>query len=257
MRDLAQMLSDWLAAGGREIGEIRIEPDGDAFVLCHRADVGRSGLAACAGPEAARELAQFDDAGKFRPLKSAPNLRRGWRLTAADLAELRRALDYFYPAMLGVWRSHNREELRAVPLRETLARQTGMYRVTHKITDAQAQQMIGGFCRTDGGCLKTILWEFEPGKPVSSLPPEKFAVADATRSGAGVPPAESPAGASPAPIEQPGRLPHGPAGGAPAPFPPTPAPLRSAPVFPLLCHEACNLLVAEARTVVKRADSPA
>ena len=86
-------------------------------------------------------------------------------MTVADLADLRRALDYFYPAMLGVWLSHERGELRAVPLRETLDRQTGMYRVTQKITDDQAQEMIGGFCRTDGGCLKRILWPIAPERP--------------------------------------------------------------------------------------------
>jgi sirohydrochlorin cobaltochelatase len=81
-----------------------------------------------------------------------------------------------------------------------------MYRVTQKITDEQAQEMVRDFCRTDGGCLKRILWPLEPGAPVTTLPPEKFS-------------ATAPPG-----------------------------------VFPLLCHEGCNLLVAKAREVVKRAD---
>jgi sirohydrochlorin cobaltochelatase len=208
MQKLANALHDWLEGGGRWIGEIEMQRHGSGFRLTHRDDRARPDLVTHTGPEAARELAHYDDAGKFRPLKTAPNLRHGWRLSVADLAELRRALDYFYPAMLGVWLSHCRGELHPVPLRDTLARQTGMYRVTQKITDEQAQAMIGAHCRLDGGCLKRILWPLAPGLPVTSLPAEKFD-----------------------PAAPPGSL-------------------------PLLCHEACNLLVAKAREVVKKAASP-
>src|SRR5450432_2410854 len=108
MRNLTRTFAEWIADGGREMGEIRIEPGKAGFVLQHLADLQRSDLAAFTGAEAARELAHFDDAGRFRPLKTAPNLRHGWKLHLADAAELRRALDYFYPAMLGVWLSHQR-----------------------------------------------------------------------------------------------------------------------------------------------------
>jgi sirohydrochlorin cobaltochelatase len=207
MRNLTAALRAWIEAGGHEIGEIHLSAADDGFVLCHRAEIDRPDLTVQTGAEAARHLAHYDDAGKFRPLKTAPNLRHGWRLTVADVAELRRALDYFYPAMLGVWLSHTRGELPAVPLRETLARQTGMYRVTQKITDEQAQQMIGAFCRSDGGCLKRILWPLAPGTPIMTLPAGKFS-----------------------PDAAPGTL-------------------------PLLCQEACNLLVAKAREVVKMNDA--
>jgi sirohydrochlorin cobaltochelatase len=207
-RNLTQAFADWIADGGREVGEVHIESGGAGFSLCHRDEI-RGALQEFTGPEAARDLAHFDNAGKFRPLKTAPNLRRGWRLHVASLAELHRALDYFYPAMLGVWLSQRSGQLRTVPLRETLARQTGMYAVTKKITDEQAQAMIGDFCRTDGGCLKRILWEIAPGMPVTSLPAEKLQ-----------------------PTAAPGAL-------------------------PLLCHEACNLLVAQARQVVKKSEATA
>jgi sirohydrochlorin cobaltochelatase len=185
------------------MGEIRLQPAAGGFVLCHRDDSGNTELASTSGPEAARELAGCDDAGRFRPLKTAPTLRHGWRLKLANLAELRRALDYFYPAMLGVWRSHTCGELKPVPFRETLDRQTGMYRVAQKITAAQADALIGSFCRTDGGCLKRILWPLAPGVPITTLPAEKFQTMSAART------------------------------------------------LPLFCHEACNLLVAKAREVVK------
>ena len=208
MRNVSEALQSWLDAGGREIGEIHLRAIDGGWELRHRADEGRTDLVTHRGAEAARELAHYTDDGEFRPLKTAPNLRHGWRLIVAHLAELRSALDYFYPAMLGVWLSHTRDELMPVPLRTTLGRQTGMYRVTQKITDAEAQAMVGDFCRSDGGCLKHILWPLEPGMPITTLPPEK----------------RSPATA-------PG-------------------------VWPLLCHEACNLLVAKARELVKRPEQP-
>jgi sirohydrochlorin cobaltochelatase len=159
--------------------------------------VGRADLTPFAGADAARGLAILDTAGNFRPLKTARDLRRGWRLTLADVRELRRALDFFYPAMTGVWLSRRRGELAPVPLRETLARQTGMYAITKKITDAQARAMIDSFC---AGCLKQRLWEIASANP------------------------------------------HAPA------FP--------ANALPLLCHEACNLLIAKAREVVKQSAQP-
>ena len=176
-------LAAWLAAGGRRVGQVAI----CGMELRHEDDAGRRDLALHTRWEDARALATFDDAGKYRPLKTAPNLRHGWLLALNDVESLRRALDYFYPAMLGVWLSRTRGELFPVPLRATLDRQTGMYAVTKTITDEQARAMVDGFC---AGCLKRRLWDGQ------------------------------------APTAAPGAL-------------------------PLLCHEACNLLVAEARKVVK------
>lgn len=198
MRDLTQALEAWLHAGGSEIGEIVIRRQGAGFELCHREDVARADLAPHHRPEAARELATYDDAGVFRPLKTAPNLCHGWKLALPDAAALRRALDYFYPAMLGVAESFARHALVPVPLRATLGRQTGMYRVTQKLRDAQARALIDEFC---AGCLKQRLWEID---------------------------GPNPRGVAFSPGE-----------------------------VPLLCHEACNLLVAKAREVVKNAERSA
>jgi sirohydrochlorin cobaltochelatase len=197
MRDVTAALSAWLAAGGEEIGQVRIRAGAAGFALCHRDDAGRTDLELFTGADAARALANLDAAGKFRPLKTTRDLRRGWRLNVADARELRRALDFFYPAMTGVWLSRQRGELRPVPLRETLDRQTGMYAITKKITDPQARGMIDSFCAP---CLKHRLWD--------------IASANA----------------------------HAPA------FPPH--------ALPLLCHEACNLLVARAREIVKQTATP-
>ena len=109
-------------------------------------------------------------------MKTAPNLRRGWRLEVVDLGELRRALDYFYPGRLAVLDAWQKNRLTMTPLRETLDRQTGMYRVAAKISDEQIDEVVGKICRSDGGCLRTILWTRDKSGAVPStkLAPEKF-----------------------------------------------------------------------------------
>lgn len=179
MSSLAQegALGDWLAAGLSCIGQIAIECRTDgSFTLAHRDDARRSDLTPSRRAEEAAELARFDDAGNYRPLKTAPNLRRGWRLTLANLTELRTALDLFYPGRLAAFFAFENHELVATPFRGTLGRQTGMYRIAAQIDDLAADELIGNFCRSEGGCLRTILWRRDDTGTVAStcLPQEKF-----------------------------------------------------------------------------------
>lgn len=204
-------LAKWLAAGLRCFGQLSIAEEKEgAFSLTHREDAARNDLAVSAHAEAAAEIARFDDSGKYRPLKTAPNLRRGWKLVVTGLAELRLALDFFYPGRLAAFFAWEDGTLETTALRQTLARQTGMYRSTATIRDEEAGALVGRFCRSDGRCLRTILWPRDGNGTIAStqLPPEKF---DPTFDQTGC-----------------GR-----------------------PVIPLLCQEACNLVVAEARKVVK------
>ena len=173
-RDITAALARWLAAGFHQIGQVRITAGESGFELRHIDDGNAGDLETFTGPESARHLCVYDDAGAFRPLRTAPNLRRGWRLVVSDVTALRHAIDHFYPSMLGVLLSHGAGNLRVLPLRDTLNRQTGMYAVTKKITDEQAQATVGDFCKSDGGCLKTILWQIAEGVPVTSLPASKF-----------------------------------------------------------------------------------
>jgi sirohydrochlorin cobaltochelatase len=204
-------LGDWLAKGLRCIGQIAIETGEDgASVLRHREDRGRTDLVVSERADDAADLARFDDAGNYRPLKTAPTLRHGWELRLASLARLRLALDLFYPGRLAAFLAFEKNELIATPLRATLERQTGMYRIAAQIGEEQADELVGSFCRSDGGCLRAILWRRDAAGTVASrrLPSTKFDPR------------------------------HDQAGGA-------------QPVVPLLCQEACNLLVAEARAVVQ------
>jgi len=201
MRDATQEFIHWLETGGRQVGQILVSRSGDQWELRHIADAGCADLTEYKRVADARVLANLDDAGAYRPLKTAPNLRRGWRLEVGTAIDLRKALDAFYPAMLGMWLARAQDQIVPVPLRDTLGRQTGMYRVTHKLTDAQAQEVVARTCN-DGACLKTILWSLDSSQRVTSLPAGKFQPA-------------------------------------------------TGDAIPLLCQEACNILVAAARKVVK------
>jgi hypothetical protein len=85
-----------------------------------------------------------------------------------------------------------------------------MYRIAAQIDDPAADELVGNFCRSDGGCLRTILWQRNIEGVIAStrLPADKFDPR------------------------------HDQTGGG-------------SPVLPLLCQEACTLLIAEARKVVQ------
>jgi sirohydrochlorin cobaltochelatase len=204
-------LAKWVAAGLRCIGQVSIEAGDDGtFALTHHEDAPRSDLVSYAQADDAARLARFDDAGNYRPLKTAPNLQHGWRLVLPDRRALGIALDLFYPGRLAAFAAWETGTLEPTPLRDTLDRQTGMYRSAAKISDSEANTLVGNFCRSDGGCLRTILWKRDREGTLAStlLPSEKF---DPSHDQTGL-----------------GR-----------------------PMIPLLCQEACNLVVAKAREMVK------
>jgi sirohydrochlorin cobaltochelatase len=153
MSEIRNFLARQLARGPWTLGQLRMAP---GIVLRHVEDSAPAGRI-YERPEDARELAKYDDAGNYRPLKTAPNLRRGWELRLRNVEELHLALDLFYPAALGTWLAFARNELAATPLRATLGRQTGMYRVTQLIRDDQARALIAKMC--DEGCLRRRLWD--------------------------------------------------------------------------------------------------
>jgi len=205
------------------------------FVVSHRDDESLDQLQTRQNAQDALEIAKYDDAGNYRPLKTAPNLRHGWRLELATLEELRRSLDYFYPGRLAVFAAWQNAYLKMTPLRETLDRQSGMYRVAAKVSDQQINDLVADFCRSDSGCLRTILWKRDRNGVIAStkLPKRKF---------------------DPAYDQLITACSRRPAGGArasrPSSFYSRVAGSEAATV-PLLCQEACNLLVAECRKVVK------
>ena len=217
MRNSVGRVLEAAAAARFCVGQIVVRKSGGGIVLSHRDDEAQEDLQIFRSSEDAIEIAKYDDAGNYRPLKTAPNLRHGWRLELDTLEALMRTLDYFYPGRLAVFAAWKKGMLQTTPLRETLDRQSGMYRVAAKISDSQADDLVADFCRSNGGCLRTILWKRDARETVAStkLPTEKFDPAyDQVEASA-----------------QPGST-----------IPAT---------VPLLCQEACNLLIAECGKVAK------
>ena len=197
--EIRKFLGSFLSNGPCLVGQVRITPD---YSMSHLEDAGKVGLEIFTNPHDAIEIARYDGAGKYRPLKTAPNLRHGWLLKLKNLDDASLALDFLYPAALGTVVTFARNELQPVDLRETLARQTGMYAVVKKITDEQAESVVAITCNHKTGCLRHILWSISPGNPTSL-----------SRQGSEVRHSEN--------------------------------------EIPILCAEACNLLVAAGRKIVK------
>ena len=216
-------------------GQILIQKaPSERFVLLHREDASLDHLPTYQDVENAIEIAKYDDSGNYRPLKTAPNLRHGWRLELATVQELRRALDYFYPSRLAVFAAWKSGYLKMTALRDTLDRQTGMYRVAAKISDLQINDLVANFCRSDRGCLRTILWKRDRNGAIAStkLPTAKF---DPARDQAAAQPTQ--VGTSRCDVRTAQRA--------------VPTSHSVPGTVPLLCHEACNLLVGECRKIVK------
>lgn len=206
---LAAGLEAWLKAGGRQIGEVVIKPAAAGWILTHHADeslAGTGALESFAAPAAARVIALNDRAGEFRPLKTAPTLKRGWELILTSLPAVHEALDFLYPALLANALRHAAGLIPPRTLKETLGRQTGMYRITGLLRGDEAQELVARICN-DSQCLRKILWTWDADTPWHSLPAEKTCC---------------PSGS-----------------------------VLTSPSLPLLCTDACQLLIGPARPVVK------
>ncbi len=168
-------LSPWFEGQRQVLGQVVIQSlSSGAYHLFHLEDEGiatdpntQFTLQSHRGPIAAREIATTDADNQFRPLRTAPNLKRGWLLELANLQELLLALDFLYPAALGMLLAQQKEQLQTVPLRDLLARQTGMYRFANTISDEQALTMISDCCETATRCLRRIAWPLRSGEALS------------------------------------------------------------------------------------------
>src|SRR5213593_4866735 len=117
MRNSVGRVLEAAAAARFCVGQIVVQKSDGCFVLLHRDDETLDHLQVFRSSEDAIEIAKYDDAGNYRPLKTAPNLRHGWRLELDTLEELRCALDYFYPGRLAIFAAWKRDQLQTTPLR--------------------------------------------------------------------------------------------------------------------------------------------
>lgn len=158
----------WIASlpDGAAFGQVRVRPTQGKYELRHVLDQASAetdlGLRSVGD---LRELARYTASGKFRPLKSAPDLRRGWRTIAADATQLAAALNHLYPGALADWYAARSFPPPITDFRAFVGRQSGIYRVAQTLGDAQAAAVIRSCC-DPRACLKRRLWS------VSGLPPD-------------------------------------------------------------------------------------
>tara|TARA_R110000850_G_scaffold248959_2_gene373865 strand:- start:5471 stop:6091 length:621 start_codon:yes stop_codon:yes gene_type:complete len=176
---LAQAFETLLPCGEmRRFGELTLSHSSEGvFSACHKRDTGMTGhIPTVDSVSDLREIAKFDASGEFRPLKTAPSLKSGWKIECRSSTEFLELLDVIYPAVVGTWLAYQGGDLTPVPLRDTLDRQTGQYSQSGQITDQMANQIMRSTCSQ--GCIRKIAWPIDNCCKVSRLtrPPRDIPV---------------------------------------------------------------------------------
>lgn len=151
---------------GRRFAQVLVRPLATGYELRHVDDAGSEELAVYEDPRAARGISKLTEAGEYRPLKSSPNLRRGWLLRVADGRELAVAMNHLYPAALVHWHLYREGRLEITPYRENAARQSGIYKRVQALSDEGVQNAARACCE-DAVCLKKTLWDVDEDTPLA------------------------------------------------------------------------------------------
>ncbi len=151
---------------GRKFGQVLVRSLISGYELRHVDDAGSGGeLVVHKNPREAREISKLTEESEYRPLKSSPNLRRGWLLRVADDRELAVAMNYLYPAALVHWHLHREGRLELTHYRENAARQSGIYKRVQRLSDEGVQNAARACCE-DAVCLKKTLWDVDENTPL-------------------------------------------------------------------------------------------
>jgi hypothetical protein len=153
------------APEGRTFGQVLVCPIATGYSLRHQDDAGATGLEVHEDPRAAREIAKLTEDGEYRPLKSSPNLRRGWEIRVPDAKELAIAMNYLYPAGIVHWHLYREGRLEITDFRENAARQSGIYKRIQRLSDRGVQDAARACCE-DAVCLKRTLWNVDEATPL-------------------------------------------------------------------------------------------
>ncbi|WP_222919500.1 DR2241 family protein [Natrinema sp. SYSU A 869] len=157
----------------REWGQLSItarfvdidDPDGErVYDLWHVDDAGTDlgDLEVYDDPRDARDLATYDEDGRYRPLKTAPTLPGGWTFTGLSGDELVETVEFFYPATVANWHRELRGNLDVDHWLETAERQTGIYDVIDELPREAVEWMVEACC-VDSQCLRRREWQYEEG----------------------------------------------------------------------------------------------
>ena len=149
--------------------EARLADDGErVYELRHVDDAGVDPLALDSydDPLDARDIATTDPAGRYRPLKTAPSLRTGWRFADLGPGALVEAVEAFYPATIPNWHREREGDLDVTHWADAMDRQTGMYGVIKTWNRGEGYEHVNWVaeaCCDDSQCLKWREWQYDDG----------------------------------------------------------------------------------------------
>ena len=158
------LLEEGLTAGWGNLW-IRVDLD-DAgtrrYELRHAddADADPDDLTGFDDPLDLRRPLKFDDDGRYRPLKTAPNAPTGWRLGGLTGRDCVEAVDVAYPATVANWHRERTGDLDVTHWRETTERQTGIYGVVEELPREAVEWVAEAAC-VDSQCLKRREWGYD------------------------------------------------------------------------------------------------
>ncbi|MBA3426105.1 MAG: DR2241 family protein [Rubrobacteraceae bacterium] len=154
------------AMEGRTFAQVLIRRLETGYEMRHTDDLDAENLETSDDPRLAREISRLTEAGEHRPLKSAPNLRRGWILRVADAREMAVAMNYLYPAAVVHWHLEREGKLEITSYRENAARQSGIYKRVQRLSDEGVHNAAQACCE-DAVCLKRTLWDVDGETPLA------------------------------------------------------------------------------------------
>ena len=128
------------------------------FEVRHELDAGApmAALRTVTDPDAALDLARMTEDGRPRPLKTSPDLQRGWRFVGLDEGGLWEVYGHLYPAAPVHAFLHALGELRVVDFGVAAGRQTGMYGEVARLQGSALTVLVERRCGS--GCLRVPVW---------------------------------------------------------------------------------------------------
>jgi len=154
----------------RSWGQLRLtahrDDDGRRYELRHAddADRDREALQSHDDSAAAREIAKFDDRDRYRPLKTAPTLQRGWVFTDLSAPVFVRAVDFLYPATVANWYREREGDLDVTHWTEHTERQTGIFGLVKTWNRGEGHDhvdRVAEACCVDSQCVKRREWDYD------------------------------------------------------------------------------------------------
>lgn len=104
-----------------------------------------------------RQLAVSTASGEYRPLKSAPNLVRGWRHDAASPRQLADALHLLYPATLPDWWAAETGAAKPANFTEVAGKQLGRSKILREFEGPSLAAAVAIACGP-AACAKCRRW---------------------------------------------------------------------------------------------------